>query len=242
MKASTGASWRILPTSPACREVGAPSGSAGLAQASSQGESRAGLLIAVRVQPSPFASGTERASAAHSQVLTSILSSYGLSAGDFMFRTLVFDYREPAFGSYPVELILALPVARPVKAIGRVMDWLNAAGGAGRLRSIGPSTWESIGGLSYGLDKVFGNRVQHVLAHTVPDATKPLHSVFSVGRSEVLGLVDEAWARRGVHVPGDPGAFVVSMGRQVETAGETAIRLVVRPGTNQVITAHPVVP
>lgn len=132
MKASTGASWRILPTSPACREVGAPSGSAGLAQASSQGESRAGLLIAVRVQPSPFASGTEQSSVAHAQVLTSILSSYGLSAGDFMFRTLVFDYREPAFGSYPVELILALPVGKPVRAIAWLGDLWRAARGGGQ--------------------------------------------------------------------------------------------------------------
>lgn len=118
----------------------------------------------------------------------------------------------------------------------------RAGAGLGRLRSIGPSTWESSGGLLYGPDKVFGNRVQHVLAHTVADASKPVHSVFNVGRSNVLGLVDEAWAMRGAPLAGDAGAFVVPMGRVVGTAGETAVKIVVRPGTNQIITAFPVIP
>ena len=84
--------------------------------------------------------------------------------------------------------------------------------------------------------------MKHVLAHTAPDASKPTHTVFYVGRSEALGVVDEAWKLRGASVPGDPGAFVVPMGRQVGTAGETAVKIVVRPGTNQIITAYPVVP
>lgn len=96
--------------------------------------------------------------------------------------------------------------------------------------------------LVYGPDKKFGNRVQHVLAHTVPDASKPAHSVFNAGRKEVIGIVDDAWKSRGASLPGDPGAFIVPMGRQVGTAGETAIRIVVRPGTNTIITAYPVVP
>jgi RHS repeat-associated protein len=121
----------------------------------------------------------------------------------------------------------------------------NARSGSARgttppLTSVGPSQWKSAGGLTYGPDKKFGNRVRHVLAHTVPDANKPAHSVFSVGRNKVLGLVDEAWAKRGAAEPGDPGAFVVQMGRTVGTAGETAIRVVVRPGTTEIITAYPV--
>jgi len=58
----------------------------------------------------------------------------------------------------------------------------------------------------------------------------------------VLELVDQAWKRRAAAVPGDPGAFVVPMGRTVGTAGETALRIIVRPGTNQIVTAYPVVP
>jgi hypothetical protein len=113
---------------------------------------------------------------------------------------------------------------------------------AGRLHSTGPNTWKSSGGLVYGPDNFYGNRVQHVLAHTAPDPGKPMHSVFNVGRSRVLGLVDEAWSMRGASATGDQGAFVVPMGRVVGTAGETAVRIIVRPGTNQIITAYPVVP
>jgi hypothetical protein len=98
--------------------------------------------------------------------------------------------------------------------------------------------------LVYGPDKVFGN-VQQVLEHAVPDATKSKHSVFNVGRNEVVGLIDEARSKRGRSPrvsAGVPGAFVVPMGRAVGTAGETAVRIVVRPGTNQMITAYPVAP
>jgi hypothetical protein len=40
-------------------------------------------------------------------------------------------------------------------------------------------------------------------------------------------------------LPNDPGAYVVSMGRTIGTAGETNIKIIVRPGTNQIITAYP---
>jgi hypothetical protein len=112
----------------------------------------------------------------------------------------------------------------------------------GKLRSIGPDTWESAAGLVYGPDKIFGNRVQHVLAHTVPAASKPAHSMFSVPRNEVLELVDEAWRLRGAPLSRNPGTFVIPLGRNVGTAGESAIKIIVRPGTNQIITAYPVVP
>lgn len=115
-----------------------------------------------------------------------------------------------------------------------------SSSGLGRLQSIGPSTWQSSGGLVYGPDKQFGNRVVHVLAHLSPNSNKALHSVFNVARSRLLGLIDHAWSRRGAPEVGDPGAFVVSMGRQIGTAGETAVRIVVRPGTNHILTAYPV--
>jgi filamentous hemagglutinin len=69
-----------------------------------------------------------------------------------------------------------------------------------------------------------------------------MHSVFNVGRNQVLGLVDEAWSMRGAVAAGDLEAFVVPMGRSVGTTGETTVRIVVRPGTNQIITAYPVMP
>ena len=106
----------------------------------------------------------------------------------------------------------------------------------------GSQTWTSPGGLIFGHGSTHGNRIKHVLAHGVPDPSKPIHSVFNVPRNQILPLVDEAWAARGAVLPGDPGAFVIPMGRPVGTAGETAIKIIVRPNTSEIITAYPVVP
>jgi hypothetical protein len=60
--------------------------------------------------------------------------------------------------------------------------------------------------------------------------------------AKVLDLVDEARSTRGASLANDPGAFVVPMGRAVCTQGETAVKIIVRPGTSEIITAYPVVP
>lgn len=111
---------------------------------------------------------------------------------------------------------------------------------AGTLTKIGEDAWLSSGGLKYvGLDKNGLNRVEHVLRHTV--AQGPGHSVFSVPRNQVFGLLDEAYASAArVPVPGDPAAFITPMGRTVGTSGENAVRLILRPGTTEVISAYPV--
>ncbi|WP_163264825.1 hypothetical protein [Chelativorans alearense] len=70
-------------------------------------------------------------------------------------------------------------------------------------------------------------------------ATKPKHSVFNTQDDNALALVDEAWAMRGAPDPKDPGAYVVDMGRPIGTSGETSIRIIVKPGTTEVITAYP---
>jgi hypothetical protein len=101
-------------------------------------------------------------------------------------------------------------------------------------------TWTTPKGMVYGQGSAEGNRIQHVLEHTVPDPSKPAHTVFNVDRNQVLGLIDEAWATRGAPLPNDPGAYVIPMGRVVGQGGETSIKIVVRPGTSNVITAYPV--
>lgn len=100
--------------------------------------------------------------------------------------------------------------------------------------------WTTPAGLEYGQGSVQGNRVLHVLEHAEPNPAKTTHSVFSMDRKEILGAVDEAWLKKGSPVVGDPGAYVVPMGRAIGTSGETSIKVIVRPGTNQVITAYPV--
>jgi filamentous hemagglutinin len=104
-------------------------------------------------------------------------------------------------------------------------------------------TWTSVAGLVYGQGSIHGNRVLHVLAHTVPDPSKAAHSVFSVARNELIALIDEAWlARVGLGTLQSNGNrfWVVNMGRQVGTAGETSIKIVVKDGTTDVITAYPI--
>ena len=101
-------------------------------------------------------------------------------------------------------------------------------------------TWTTPAGLDYGQGSVQGNRVLHVLEHAEPNPAKTTHSVFSMDRKEILGAVDEAWRKKGSPVSGDPGAYVVPMGRPIGTTGETSIKIIVRPGTNKVITAYPV--
>ncbi|MGC0208408.1 polymorphic toxin-type HINT domain-containing protein [Streptomyces levis] len=107
-------------------------------------------------------------------------------------------------------------------------------------KNLGSDRFESPGGLIYGPGSKHGHRLDHVMAHATPDPSKRKHSVFLNGnQDDILNLVDEGWARRGAHVPNDPAAFVVPMGRVVGTAGETNLRIVVSPGTNNVISAYP---
>ena len=73
-----------------------------------------------------------------------------------------------------------------------------------------------------------------------PNPAKTTHSVFSMDRKKIVGVVDEAWLKKGSPVVVDPGAYVVPMGRPIGPSGETNIKVIVRPGTNQVITAYPV--
>ncbi|MFI8940358.1 polymorphic toxin-type HINT domain-containing protein [Streptomyces syringium] len=107
-------------------------------------------------------------------------------------------------------------------------------------RDLGGSKFESPGGLVYGPGSAHGHRLDHVLAHATPDPSKVKHSVFANGNQrDIVNLIDEGWAKRGAHVPGDPAAFIVPMGKAVGTAGEQSLRIVVAPGTNKIISAYP---
>jgi hypothetical protein len=94
----------------------------------------------------------------------------------------------------------------------------------------------------YGQGSVHGNRVEHILDHLVPNPGKSTHSIFDVARNKLIGFLDEAWAKRGTGVlqPNGNRVFEIDMGRVIGTAGETRIRMVVRDGTNNVITAFPI--
>ncbi len=73
------------------------------------------------------------------------------------------------------------------------------------------------------------------------DQKRNYPSVFNVPRNQILGLLDEAYVSSArVSVSGDSAAFITPMGRIVGTGGENAVRLVIKPGTSEVISAYPV--
>ncbi|MBZ0117173.1 MAG: hypothetical protein K8H88_09275, partial [Sandaracinaceae bacterium] len=135
----------------------------------------------------------------------------------------------------------------------------SSAARGGILRSAGNGSWISRGGLRYGADPNFGNRVRHVLNHAadIPGRTGA-HGVFDAGRRGALGVVDDAWAiaQRGgsgvsVSTQGARTVYTVDMGRRVGFVGGQAgaaagnpaashVRLVLQG--NDVITAFPVIP
>ena len=103
-------------------------------------------------------------------------------------------------------------------------------------------TWTSNEGLIYGQDSKYGNRVKHVLAHTSSNSAKKIHSVFNSDRSEVIGLIDEAWSNRGIGYMQGGGntAYDIFMERIVGTNGETSIRIVTKGVSNKIITSFPI--
>jgi Pretoxin HINT domain len=69
--------------------------------------------------------------------------------------------------------------------------------GLGRLTRLGPNEWVSSGGLKYGPDNQYGNRIQHVLRHIVDDPMRTApHGVFDFQRNEILKLLDLAWQKK----------------------------------------------
>lgn len=104
----------------------------------------------------------------------------------------------------------------------------------------------SPGGIYYGPDPSpkFVTRIEHVMAHTQPDQSKPKHSVF-IEKSEkaLLNLLDEAWSIRGPPEKqgGENGrdVFTIEMERNVGEEGQTRIRMVMEADSNNIITAYP---
>ncbi|MER7179480.1 polymorphic toxin-type HINT domain-containing protein, partial [Streptomyces hyaluromycini] len=108
---------------------------------------------------------------------------------------------------------------------------------------LGGGRLQSPGGLIYGFDRKFGNKIDHVLAHTVPDASRATHTVFvEKDPGKVLALVDEAWAMqsKAIKDPADAFKFVFPMGRTIGTRGEKYLQIAVNPQTKEILSAYPV--
>ncbi len=103
--------------------------------------------------------------------------------------------------------------------------------------------WQSQAGLFYGMGSKEGNRVKHVFEHLKPNPDKPIHSVFETDKAGLIILIDEAWQKRdGAYTKAQSNGnriYDVDMERRIGTNGEYIIRIVVRDGSEKIITAYP---
>jgi hypothetical protein len=108
------------------------------------------------------------------------------------------------------------------------------------LKPIENNAWQSPGGLIYKADKKFGNRINHVLAHAKTDPIKDQHTIFNVPENKVLQLIDEAWAMKSNPLESDAAVYIIDMKRIIGLQEESAIKIVVIPGTSEILTAYPI--
>lgn len=128
---------------------------------------------------------------------------------------------------------------------------------AGHLTPGGKDAWTTRGGLVIaGRDPDGRTRLSHIMRHAKDSPGRPKHGVFSLPKAGIIGLMDEAWAEikagnaesreRGGRV-----AYTVRFRRQVGYLGGKegrtrgypklrAVLLVIKKGTNRVITFFPV--
>ncbi len=101
--------------------------------------------------------------------------------------------------------------------------------------------WQSPAGIFYGMGSKHGNRLNHLFRHLEPDPDKPIHSVFDTDMAGLIELIDEAWQMRPAGELQSNGnrVYDVDMNRAIGTNGESRIRIVVRDGTEKLITAYP---
>jgi hypothetical protein len=108
---------------------------------------------------------------------------------------------------------------------------------------LGGGNFMSPGGLIYGADRKYGHKINHVLAHTVPDPSRATHTVFLENNpNKVLDLVDQAWAMqsKAIRDPNDAFRFVFYMGEEIGTRGEKYLQIAVDPQTKFILSAYPV--
>ena len=144
-------------------------------------------------------------------------------------------------GSASVQLLtLGLARGRRTSDIASIVKAIEG-GSDIRFARLGADSYKSPVGLVYSRDLANGeHRIAHVLLHARPEVRSVPHSVFS-DPSSVFSTIDEAWLKAaGRAEPGKPNVFIGDLGRAIGTNGETRVKIVVRPGTQQVVTAHPV--
>jgi hypothetical protein len=125
-----------------------------------------------------------------------------------------------------------------------------------RVESIGTGRWVSPAGLIYGIGPGGESRLDHVLEHARDNANRPVHSVFTGDKNEILQLIDEAYVlsrqksdRVDAVREGDRTRYTVKMNRAIGYEGGKSgkrdgfppldrLRLIIQ-NENEIVTAYP---
>ncbi|MDQ3623770.1 MAG: hypothetical protein M3463_14985 [Verrucomicrobiota bacterium] len=116
--------------------------------------------------------------------------------------------------------------------LNAVMEQFGDAAAGFKMARAGGKAWRSPAGLVYDVGSQHEHHVLHVFAHTVPDPSKPIHTVFSVPREEILPLIDQAWLQRGAHTVHPSSGnwnYRVDMGFPIGNGGEHYLLIAVEP-------------
>ena len=127
----------------------------------------------------------------------------------------------------------------------------------GQLKEMGRNKWRSMAGMVYsGTDSEGLTRVEHVLRHAEDQPNRQgNHGVFDANGDDVFALIDEAWLRakkKGIRAnnEGHTSTYTIPMDRKIGYGGGRSgaskgnpalfnMFIVVRSGTQEVITAYP---
>ena len=126
----------------------------------------------------------------------------------------------------------------------------------GLLIAAGKDQWKTRGGLLIaGRDPDGRTRLEHIMRHASDNPRRPKHGVFSLAKTGVIELLDEAWIKiKSGRVTGKERggkiAYTVRMDRPVGYLGGregrerghpklNSVRLVIQKDTNTVITFFP---
>ncbi len=78
------------------------------------------------------------------------------------------------------------------------------------------------------------------LGYLEASSNERIRTFFNVPREEIISLIDEAWMMKDAPLANDPGAYIINVKKIVGTNGESAIKIIVKPGTAEIKTAYPV--
>ena len=97
---------------------------------------------------------------------------------------------------------------------------------------LGALDWTSV------VHKKGENSIAHVMDHSGPSLLKPNKKVHTIFKKHPIRTTNKAWKKQSMIPPSD-GVYIIPM-KGAGTLGENAVKIVVVPGTNKLVTAFPI--